>query len=114
MPRHDSTDHDRVMLANPNTGRDDVRIRRAIHVPTRWAILTAVADAGVLPNAELRSEVERRTDSALCESNSVGWYTTSVKLDLEAHGLLVANGSPQRLSLTEAGRNALASSGDPV
>lgn len=111
MPRHDTTD-DRVMLKNPNTGRDDLRILTAVYEPTRSAILGAIGEVDELPNSELRAEVERRTDPALWADNSVGWYTTSVKLDLEARGLIAKEGSPQRLSLTSAGRAALAGIGE--
>ncbi|MEL6891660.1 MAG: hypothetical protein AAFP84_08695 [Actinomycetota bacterium] len=97
----------RVMLRNPNTGRDDLRIRRSIYEPVRAAILAAIDGSGELANSELRSEVERRTPARLWEQHSVGWYTTSVKLDLEARGLLAKDGSPQRLFLTDAGRAEL-------
>ncbi len=90
---------ERVMLENPNTGRDDMRISRAIYDPVRAAILAAIDEAGTLPLADLRAEVERRTPSEMWETSSVGWYTTSVKLDLEAKGLIRKEGSPQQLSL---------------
>ena len=38
------------MMQNPNTGRDDMSIARAIHEPVRDAILAAIHDAGELPN----------------------------------------------------------------
>ena len=97
------------MMQNPNTGRDDMSIAVAIYEPVRDAILAAIDDAGELPNKELIDEVERRTPAELWENSSVGWYTTSVKLHLEATKLLTKRSSPQILSLTDAGRRALAS-----
>lgn len=41
---------ERIMMQNPNTGRDDMSIARAIHEPVRDAILAAIHDAGELPN----------------------------------------------------------------
>jgi DNA-binding transcriptional ArsR family regulator len=101
---------DRVMLQNPNTGTDDVRIRRALYEPVRAAILDAVAEAGGIPFSALRAEVERRTPATLWDDASVGWYTTAVKLDLEAKGLLTRSGSPQVLELSPAGQAARAAS----
>ncbi len=90
------------MLQNPNTGRDDMTIARSIYAPVREAILAAIREAGELPNAELRGQVEKRTPKEMWQSNSVGWYTTSVKLDLEAKGLIKKTGSPQILSLDKS------------
>lgn len=101
------TNDERIMMQNPNTGRDDMRIRVAIYEPTRDAILAAIDDAGELPNSELISEVEARTPPDLWADNSVAWFTTTVKLHLEATGLLAKNGSPQILSLTDKGNAAL-------
>ena len=94
--------NDRVTVKNPNTGRDDARIRRRIYEPVREAILQAIGEAGELAFMDLRAEVERLTPSSLWENSSAGWYTTTVKLDLEARGLIerIPRSSPQRLRLT--------------
>lgn len=101
------SNEDRIMLKNPNTGRDDLRIRRSMYEPVREAVLDAVEDAGELAFADLRAEVERRTPAGMWDEASVGWYTTAVKLDLEARGLLAREGSPQMLHVTDTGRKAL-------
>ena len=98
--RNDSA---RVTIENPNTGRTDGTIARAFYEPVRRAILEAVGEVEGLPFADLRAEVERRTPAELWEDASVGWYTTAVKLDLEAKGLLVKEGSPQILRLGRPG-----------
>lgn len=96
-------------MKNPNTGRDDMTIAVAIYEPTRKAILSAIGDAGELANKELIGEVERRSSPDLWMDNSVGWFTTTVKLHLEANGWLQKAGSPQILSLTSAGEELLSS-----
>ena len=103
MTKATSAEHrtDRVVMQNPNTGRDDNTIARAMYEPVREAILAAIGEAGVLALSELRGEVERRTPATMWEDASVGWYTTSVKLDLEAKGLITKEGSPQQLHLAE-------------
>lgn len=90
---------ERIMMRNPNTGRDDCRIKVSIYEPTRDAIIDAVGEAGELRYSELVDEVERRTPAELWEDNSVGWFTATVKLHLEAEGMIVKKGSPQILSL---------------
>lgn len=99
---------ERVHVLNPNTGRDDLRIARAVYEPVKWAILGALDRPDGLPNKALRSAVESATPGELWESHSLGWYTTVVKLDLEARGHVSVTGSPQHLSLTSSGRAELA------
>ncbi len=98
----------RIMMMNPNTGRDDMSINVSIYEPTRDAILTALVESGELPNSELVGEVSARTPKELWADNSVMWFTTTVKLHLEANEWLEKKGSPQILSITEAGRAQLA------
>ena len=90
---------DRIMMKNPNTGRDDCRIKVSIYEPTRDAILAAIGDAGELRYSDLVGEVERRTPTEMWEENSVGWFTATVKLHLEAEGQIAKKGSPQILTL---------------
>ena len=92
-------DAERVTMQNPNTGRDDGTIAKRMYDPVRAAILDAIGDAGTLPFAQLPAEVEARTPPELWEDASLGWYTTTVKLDLEAKGLIEREGSPQQLRL---------------
>ncbi len=98
-------------MKNPNTGRDDRRISVAIYEPVRGAILGAIGDAGSLLYSELNQQVEARTDPEMWASSSVAWYTVSVKLHLEAIGLVSRSGSPQRLELTDLGRSEIARKG---
>lgn len=100
---------ERVTMRNPNTGRDDGTISRAYFEPVRDAIVRAVGEADDgMPFAELRHHVEARTDAGLWADASVGWFTTTVKLHLEAEGWLERFDAPQQLRLTDLGRAALA------
>lgn len=102
---------ERIMMMNPNTGRDDTTIAVAIYEPTRLAILSAIDEEGELPNKQLIEAVEQRTPPELWVDNSCMWFTTTVKLHLEANEWIQKNGSPQILSLTAAGEELLASLG---
>lgn len=97
---------ERITMKNPNTGRDDRTISRAMYEPVRDAILATISDAGELPWTELTDQVHARTPAEMWADASVGWYTVTVKLHLEATGLLQRKGSPQILSLTETGHEA--------
>lgn len=95
---------DRIMMHNPNTGREDSTIAVAIYEPVRDAILGALADEpGMRFMDDLFHAVEERTPPELWSDASVKWYTTTVKLHLEATGLIDRHGSPQQLTLTDAG-----------
>ena len=99
---------DRIMMHNPNTGREDSTIAVAMYEPVRDAILAAVDDEpGMRFMDDLFHAVEDRTDPELWADASVKWFTTTVKLHLEATGLLERHGSPQQLTLTDEGRSAL-------
>lgn len=105
--RRRENEADRITMQNPNTGRTDNTMDRKMYDPVRTAILQALNDVDGVRFSDLPAEVEARTPAAMWASSKVGWYTTSVKLDLEARGLLERFDSPQRLRLTTAGRNAL-------
>jgi hypothetical protein len=92
---------DRIMTRHPDPGKAGVRILRWKYDAVRKAILGAVPmdDAG-FPFKELAGAVKTSLPpDTLAELGSVGWYTTTVKLDLEARGQIarVKGARPQRL-----------------
>jgi len=99
----------RTIMKNPNTGRDDTSIATEIYEPVRDAILAAIHEEGELANAKLSEEVGRQTPPRMWEEAKILWYVTTVKLHLEATGLLTKHSSPQVLRLTDAGRSELSS-----
>lgn len=99
---------ERISLENPNTG-GSLRIRKLYYDHVRAAIMHAIDQAGELKFSDLAAQVEARTPAELWADASVGWYATSVKLDLEAKGLIAKEGSPQYMWLTPAGKATLKS-----
>lgn len=97
----DARDDTRVLCRTPTPGRHPVRIPARKYAAIADAILAVVpAEGEGFPFADLAGSVAARLDSALgAELGSVSWHTTTVKLDLEARGVLKrATGSgPQRL-----------------
>ena len=87
---------ERVEALHPDPKKKGTRISKEMYE----AILDAVpGEEPGLRFMDLSREVEQRAPERLFENASVGWYTTTVKLDLEARGLIkrVPGVSPQRL-----------------
>jgi hypothetical protein len=97
----ETSDHPaRVQCRHPDPRKSAPSVDGRLYALTRAAILDAVPSRGEgLLFGALRGEVERRTPPGTWASASVGWYTTVVKLDLEARGLLqrAATSGAQRL-----------------
>lgn len=92
----------RTPTIHPDPDKQGTRIDADVYEATKSAILESIREAGHtgLAFGDLSAEVERRSDPAIWTNRSVGWYTTTVKLDLEARSLIRRSGSPQRLFLT--------------
>ena len=93
----------RITTQHPDPDKQGTRIDATVYEATRSAILESIEQAGEggVAFGDLPGEVERRSDPEIWADRSVGWYTTTVKLDLEARGLISrsAGRSPQRLYL---------------
>jgi hypothetical protein len=89
------------MTQNVNPGVDGLRISREKYDAVRAAILETVpCDAEGIRFKDLPKEVARRVPNGLFpKKGSASWYTTVVKLDLEARGLIerIPGSNPQRL-----------------
>lgn len=91
----------KVTTRHPDPGKSGTRIDSEKYEAVRKAILEAVPprSAGV-PFSELPKRVRALLPSGMrARLGSVSWYTVTVKLDLEARGLLerVPGRGPQRL-----------------
>ena len=91
----------KITCETPTPGKKPTRIDRWKYDAVRRAILKSLPEQGKgLPFRDLAHHVERRlSPEALKNLGSVGWYTTTVKLDLEVRGEIkrVAKTTPQRL-----------------
>lgn len=90
---------ERVEVHNPDPSKSGSTIDRDKYDVVRKAILDAIEAHGEIRFKDLRGEVEERLPENF--DGSPGWYTTTVKLDLEARGLLerIPGASPQRLRI---------------
>jgi hypothetical protein len=91
----------RVQTRNPDPKKSMPAIEAWKYEVVREAILKAVSEKGEgLPFKELPGRVrELLSEEELAKLGSVSWYTTTVKLDLEARGELerVPATRPQQL-----------------
>jgi hypothetical protein len=88
---------EKIMTLHPQ-GKAGVNIDKQKYKAVREAILTLIAERGEVAFGELATLIAAQLPSF---DGSIGWYTTTVKLDLEARGLLerVPKKSPQLLRL---------------
>lgn len=92
---------DKVLCENPVAGRKSTRIDRWKYDAVRKAIISVLSRKGEgTPYSDLPSLVKGRLSTDVrSRIGSVEWYTTTVKLDMEAKGEIrrIKGVQPQRL-----------------
>jgi hypothetical protein len=84
---------DKIMTLHPE-GKQGSNIDKAKYDQMRAAILMVLSEREEMTFADLNAAVEQLLGDSF--EGSIGWYFTTVKLDLEARGLLERVGdSPQ-------------------
>jgi len=88
---------ERITTLHPEPGKSGVNISRQKYDAIRAAILESIRDHGEITFKDLTQEVRRKLEGTF--EGSISWYVTTVKLDLEARGLIerVPGSRPQRL-----------------
>ena len=91
---------EKIMTLHPE-GKNGVNIDKQKYDMVKGAILDILQEHEVHPFTGLADEVARRLGDSF--EGSFGWYTTSVKLDLEARGMIerILDKSPQQIRLKE-------------
>ncbi len=91
---------EKILTLHP-AGKQGVNIEKGKYDMVRGAIEAALKAQPGITFSALTEEVGRRIGDVF--EGSVSWYVVSVKLDLEARGVLerVDGRSPQRLRLVE-------------
>lgn len=89
---------ERIMTLHPE-GKQGVNIEKDKYEGIKAAILKSIQARGTIPFQELPDAVEANLDGPF--DGSIGWYTTTVKLDLEARGVIerLPGRSPQELRM---------------
>lgn len=89
---------EKILTLHPD-GKQGVNISKEKYEIIRQAILSILQEQKEALFKDLPAEVERKLDGDF--EGSISWHVTTVKLDLEARGLIirVPKSSPQRLQL---------------
>ena len=89
---------DKVLTLHPD-GKQGVNISKEKYETIREAMLSILAEQEEILFKNLPAAVDRKLEGDF--DGSTSWYVTTVKLDLEARGLIVRvpKSSPQRLRL---------------
>lgn len=88
---------EKIMTLHPQ-GKEGVNIDKAKYDAVKQAILNILEADGQVTFSELMEKVGEKLPKF---DGSIAWYTTSVKLDLEARNVIerLDNKSPQRVQL---------------
>jgi hypothetical protein len=91
---------DKIMTLHPVEGKEGVNISRSKYALMRETIIAILSERGELTFSELGDETNDRLVGRF--EGSIRWYYTTVKLDLEARGIIerIGPGSPQRIRLS--------------
>jgi hypothetical protein len=92
-------EEEKILTLHPEEGKRGVNISRTKYEMIRQAILDAVRSQGIITYHGLVSLVDYNLRNRF--EGSVPWYVTTVKLDLEARGVIerVPGPGEQKLSL---------------
>ena len=97
------SDQDMIVALHPDPAKQGTRVTKATYDSYRAALLQVIpAGADGVPFTALRELVLPHLPAGLSETTSPGWWTTTVKLDLEARGLIerVPGSKPQMVRRT--------------
>jgi hypothetical protein len=87
---------EKILTLHPENNKEGVNIDRIKYEAVKSAILDAIDRHGEISFQNLMQTVESQLPDF---DGSIPWYVTSVKLDLEARGLIerIPKSSPQRI-----------------
>ena len=77
-----------ITTLNPNPSKKGVPIEKSRYSFLRNEILNLLKEKGPLGAMQLVREMDGRLGGDIKVGYSIGWYTTAVRLDLEARGQL--------------------------
>jgi hypothetical protein len=92
---------DKIMTQHPDQGKAGVNIDKLKYADVRETILDVIQSRGTITFKGLVDEVSARLGRTF--DGSVPWYVTTIKLDLEAKGVIerIPNKKPQELRMAE-------------
>jgi len=97
---------ERILTLHPDPAKQGTNIAKPKYDMIRRAILESVRKHSEITFQELARAVCKRVQDRF--EGSVTWYVTTVKLDLEARGLIerIPHSRPQRIHLADKSQDA--------
>jgi len=89
----------RILTLHPE-GKTGVNIAKDKYEAMKAAILDQLAASGPQSHADFRKAINDRLEGTF--DGSINWYLESVKLDLEARGVITHNRNSRLVSLVQA------------
>ena len=91
--------NDRIMTLHPESDKVGVNIETQKYNQMKDTIISALEEKGELSFGELTQATKQELKGKF--DGSIGWYTTTVKLDLEARNVIKCDRSqsPQKIAL---------------
>lgn len=95
---------EKVFAKHPDKTKQGVRISRAKYEIVREAMIQTIRAAGEITFSDLLDQLEDKLEGNF--DGSIPWYVTTVKLDLEARGMIerAPKSKPQRIRLNARAR----------
>jgi hypothetical protein len=92
---------EKIMTLHPKQGKNGVNISKRKYDIIREAIMEALGISEEMTFTELNGQVHDRLAGRF--DGSISWYVTTVKLDLEARGVIerIPGSRPQRLRMVQ-------------
>lgn len=92
---------EKIVTLHPEEGKSGINISKQKYDVIRSAILKALEEEDEPTFSELGDAVGKQLEGKF--EGSIGWYYTTVKLDLEARGVIerVPGSRPQRIRLVK-------------
>jgi hypothetical protein len=96
----------RIRTQHPNPAKQDTNIARDKYDVIRQSILASIHEHGAIAFQDLGRDVRNRVQDRF--ENSITWYVTTVKLDLEARALIrrIPRSRPPRIHLAKNPQDA--------
>ena len=91
---------DRIMTLNPDPSKKGVPIEKQRYDFVRHEMLNLLQEKGPLGAMQIVREMDERLGGDKKVGYSIGWYTTAIRLDLEARGELMYDRSAKKPVVT--------------
>ena len=91
---------DKILTKNPDPAKKGVSIDMDRYNFIKQEILRLLKEKGPLGAMQLVSEMDKRLGGDKKAGFSIGWYTTAVRLDLEARGKIQYDRSAKKPVVT--------------